>query len=54
MLLVPLITAEAFDAVIRYLQSDTGMTKDGEEQVCVCVLVCVCVCVCVCFVCLRT
>ena len=51
MLLVPLITAEAFDAVIRYLQSDTGMTKEGEEQVCVCVLVCVCVCVCVCVLC---
>jgi len=53
MLLVPLITAEAFDAVISYLQSDTDISKEGEEQVCVCMccvcVVCVlCVCTCLC------
>ena len=50
MLLVPLITAEAFDAVISYLQSDTDISKEGEEQVCVCMCLCV---LCVCCVCVR-
>ncbi len=45
-LLALLITGEAFDAVISYLQSDTGMPKEAEEQVLACVRVVCGVCVC--------